>query len=202
MKTKKCWEESMKPARLLMILVAITLFYPVLSCSLMETDAFQDLKEGNTFKAFEDIPFYTAKELLGHLSPYASIENGVVSSFNKDAKIYALNIQETTTNTTHSDLDWGISSITLRDDITSYLSKIETMISRNTLSEFIENGNGSIGDTITNLGKIDDELNALLTKADNFGYVDSDTKTAVEAAISSICTDVQDIISALQEGGM
>nr|WP_321304058.1 hypothetical protein [uncultured Sphaerochaeta sp.] len=192
----------MKGNRILLAPVSLVLLVLMISCSPMESQLFQNLKETNTFKSFEEIPFYTNAEMMAHINPYATISNGKITSFHGDPNAFELVVEETDSNTDDPSFPVGTSDIRIKEDMFAYIDKLNEMISRNTLVEFVVEGQGNLGNTTHNLTKIKDALTGKLSIANQVGYVNATTKSQVEEKIYGIAEDIDELINAIEEGGM
>ncbi|MBN2860894.1 MAG: hypothetical protein JXK93_11570 [Sphaerochaetaceae bacterium] len=179
----------------LLICTCVVLFS---SCELIESDVFQELKEVNIFKEFEDIPYYTQDELNEHLSPYGPVSDGVVTfpETNEDSTYRSVYTMRTAFNTSGSLV---IESFTIVDDLTLYMDKIDTMVLHDTLSEFYLSG-GSTEDLITNVTRIREKVSALKVQVNEVGFLTESIETEVNGRLDQIISHASSVLMSLQGG--
>ena len=184
-----------------MILCACMVLF--ISCELIESDVFQELKEVNIFKEFEDIPYYTQDELNEHLSPYGPVSDGVVTfpETNDDSTYRSVYMMETSFGAYDRMIAFRlvIESFTIVDDLTLYMDKIDTMVLHDTLSEFYLSG-GSTEDLITNVTRIREKVSALKVQANEVGFLTESIETEVNGRLDQIISHATSVLMSLQGG--
>jgi len=192
----------MKLRRILSLLICICVVL-VSSCELIESDVFQELKEVNIFKEFEDIPYYTQGELNEHLSPYGPVSDGVVTfpETNDDSTYRSVYTMRTAFGAYDRMVAFRlvIESFSIVDDLTLYMDKIDMMVLHDTLSEFYLSG-GSTEDLITNVTRIQEKVSSLKVVVNEVGFISVTTGDEVNAMLDQIIDHADSVLISLQGG--
>ncbi len=166
------------------------------SCDLLKSDLFQEVKEANLYKRFEDIPYYTPEDLCGHLTPYGPVTDDVVTfpSTTEDTSYRNIFTMRTTFN---SSAALVIESFTIVDDLNSYMEKIETMIANDTLLEYEMSG-GNLSGLSTSLTRIRDKISSLKTSVNNVGFATAEIGVQVNDELDTLMTYADEVLTDLQ----
>ncbi len=184
----------MKSRKVLFVLfVAVVLLFS--SCDLLKSDIFQEAKEVNLFKEFEDNPFLTSEELLAYLEPYGSITDECVTFPSVPDTTGYRNVF-TMTTVFNSSAAIVIESFTIVPDLNEYLEKVNSMIANDTLFEYEMSG-GSIGALSVNVDRIREKVASLKVTVNNVGFITETVGTQVNTELDTIISFAEAILSDL-----
>lgn len=185
----------MKRTAVVSIMLLLTVLVLFTSCELLMSDAFQDVKEKNVFKSFEDIPYFPDKEMTDHLRPYGEINNEVVTfSPINDSTMYRMQNIFTSEGLV-------IKEFSISNDITEYIEKVNIMITNDTLGVFTDEG-GSVSALLENLHRIAAVINDIKDTVNGVGFTSLSVETQVNTNLNQIIADADAAAERLREEGI